>query len=45
MKKIKLIRIKGIQTTSWRVCPECGGSGYDWYGGQCDRCGGTGEVD
>ncbi len=28
-----------------RTCPECGGDGYDPLdGGQCDRCGGTGEI-
>lgn len=29
----------------WRTCPECGGSGFDYGdGGQCDRCGGLGEI-
>ena len=29
----------------YRACPECGGSGYDfWDGGQCDKCSGTGEI-
>lgn len=30
---------------SERVCPYCGGSGYDFDGGQCPECGGLGEVD
>ncbi len=26
-------------------CPDCNGSGYEFgYIGQCDRCGGTGEI-
>ena len=25
-------------------CPDCGGTGYAPDGGQCDRCGGTGEI-
>ena len=29
----------------WRKCPDCNGTGYDFGdGGQCDRCGGTGEY-
>lgn len=30
---------------NYRICPECGGSGYDWDGGQCPRCAGMGEID
>ena len=27
-------------------CPDCNGTGYDFGdGGQCDRCGGLGEID
>ncbi|WP_342786872.1 hypothetical protein [Clostridioides difficile] len=29
---------------AWITCPDCGGDGYDWDGGQCTTCGGTGEV-
>lgn len=25
-------------------CPDCAGTGYAPDGGQCDRCGGTGEI-
>lgn len=29
-----------------KKCPDCNGSGYDFGdGGQCDNCGGLGEVD
>ncbi len=45
MKPLKKIRFKGFLTTRSRVCPECGGSGYDPFdGGQCFRCGGLGEI-
>ncbi len=28
-----------------RTCPDCKGTGYDFGdGGQCERCGGTGEI-
>ena len=28
-----------------RICPECNGTGYDFSdGGQCDHCGGLGEL-
>lgn len=28
-----------------KTCPDCNGSGYDFGdGGQCDNCGGLGEV-
>lgn len=27
-----------------KTCSYCGGSGYDWDGGQCPECGGLGTV-
>ncbi len=28
-----------------KTCPDCKGTGYDFGdGGQCERCGGTGEI-
>lgn len=32
-------------TTHPETCPECGGSGYGPDGGQCDECGGLGEIE
>lgn len=37
MIELKLVKVKD--------CPDCNGSGYDFGdGGQCDTCGGLGEV-
>lgn len=27
-----------------KECPECNGSGYSPWGGQCEKCAGTGMV-
>lgn len=46
MKKIVIVKENGIKRIRFdRVCPECGGTGYSWPdGGQCERCGGLGEI-
>lgn len=44
--KVKMVKYTRGQIHSWRECPDCGGTGYSWPdGGQCERCGGTGEID
>ncbi len=44
-KGIKSVKVKRKLLKFYKPCPECGGSGYSWPdGGQCDRCGGLGEI-
>lgn len=44
--KKRIVKKDGIKIIRFdRVCPYCGGSGYSWPdGGQCERCGGLGEI-
>ncbi|MEK3797640.1 hypothetical protein MHI18_05120 [Peribacillus sp. FSL H8-0477] len=40
-----MIGFSGPEDEELEDCPDCNGSGYDFGdGGQCDNCGGLGEV-